>query len=272
MKPNTPKPPGKIDYSPLLRAILMPVAWSLGLALVVFLFSAAVKTRSPKVAAQPPRVLMVGDSLTVGKFGEVFGNYLVDAYGARNVALYASCGSSPENWLRSESTFYTKCGYREKTPSSSLYGDPMHHATPKLERLVAQQQPNILFVQLGTNWMDRLLSSNSAREAEMRSYLDRFVSAARSQSGSVRIVWIMPPDSSRYSKRVQGVVENLIRGASRKYKQFDVIPSRDLTRYVPGKTGGDGVHYNNEASTDWANRVINRLKSRSSMAGIYMAR
>jgi hypothetical protein len=275
MKPNIPKRPAKTDWSPVVRAALIPMAMALALALVVLLFAAAVKTLSPKVAAQSPRVLLVGDSLSVGKFGEVLGDYLVDTYGSNNVAIYASCGSSPENWLRSEPTFFSKCGYRERTPRGMVYVDfdhgrpPRHVATPKLERLIAEHRPNILFVQLGTNWMDRLISGDAAKQAETKDYLDRFVTAAHSQGGaSRRIIWIMPPDSSHFSKRVQGTVESLIRSASRRDK-FEVIPSRDLTRYVPGKTGSDGVHYNSEASTEWARGVITRLRSKSSMGGIY---
>src|SRR5205823_1255615 len=183
--------------------------------------------------------------------------------------VYASCGSSPEQWLRAEPIFYTKCGYREQTPGRYIVVDfdhgrrPRAMATPKLERLIAEQRPTILIVQLGTNWMDRLMSGDSAKEAEAASYLDRFVAAAHASPGTVRqITWIMPPDSSHFSKRVQGRVEALIRRGSVR-DHFDVIPSRDLTHYVPGKTGGDGIHYNSEASTEWANRVILRLKRKS---------
>src|SRR6478672_4776459 len=48
-----------------------------------------------------PRVLMVGDSLTVGGFGDAMQGYLLGRLGSNNVAVYASCGSSPEHWMRS---------------------------------------------------------------------------------------------------------------------------------------------------------------------------
>src|SRR3954452_4848435 len=41
----------------------------------------------------PPSIVMVGDSLSVGKFGEVVQVHLSQKY---PVAAYASCGSSPE--------------------------------------------------------------------------------------------------------------------------------------------------------------------------------
>jgi hypothetical protein len=38
------------------------------------------------------------------------------------VAFFASCGSSPENWLQNERVFHTRCGYREKTPTTEYFG------------------------------------------------------------------------------------------------------------------------------------------------------
>src|ERR1700722_13536135 len=69
---------------------------------------------APKQA--PPRVLMIGDSLTVGPFGESVEQYLETRLGRSNFALFGSCGSSPENWLHAEPDYYTKCGYREASP------------------------------------------------------------------------------------------------------------------------------------------------------------
>ena len=273
MKPNIPENRSRTDWSPAPRSILVPVLFILSLALVALLVMAA-KPRTPKVAAAPPKVLMVGDSLSVGKFGEMLHDYLVSTYGEKNVAVYASCGSSPEQWLRAEPIFYTKCGYREQRPGRYIFVDfdhgrrPRAVATPKLEKLVAEQRPAVLIVQLGTNWMDGLMTGNPAKQVEILSYLDRFIAAAHAPPGTVRqIIWIMPPDSSHFSKRVQGTVETLIRRASVK-DRFDVIASRDLTHYVPGKTGADGVHYNSEASAEWANRVILRLKRKSTLAGL----
>jgi len=180
------------------------------------------------------------------------------------VALYASCGSSPEHWLRSEPTFVTKCGYREQTPKRTIVLEtrPKLVVTPKLEDLVAIYRPSIVVVQLGTNWMDRLISPSPEKEAECSSILDRFVAAARSQPGVARqIIWISPPDSSHFSQRTQRTVQALIRSASKR-DNFEIIDSREMTHYVVGKSGGDGVHYNSQAAADWANRVIQRLSRR----------
>ena len=70
--------------------------------------------------------------------------------------------------------------------------------------------------------------------------------------------WITPPDSSRYSKTVETRVQNLITGAAEK-DSFEIIDSSRMTHYVPGKSGGDGVHYNSAAAKEWANQVTREL-------------
>jgi len=212
-------------------------------------------------------VLMIGDSLTVGGFGEAVEGYLLHRFGSKNVAIFASCGSSPEHWVRSGPNYITKCGYREQTPRSSIVYDfergrrPKRFLTPKLEDLVAKFRPRTVIVQLGTNWMDGMHSNPARDESTYGEILDRFVAAIHSEPNTVRkIIWITPPDSSRYSKAVQRRVTNLIKTASRRHS-FEIIDSSRLTHYVRGQSGGDGVHYNKTAAQEWANRVTRELDS-----------
>lgn len=209
------------------------------------------------------RILFIGDSLSVGAFGEAVQRHLARVYGPQNVASYASCGSSPENWLASEPGFYTKCGYRQSTPDRApVFRDflnghaPRATLTPKLEILVRRHDPTVVVVQLGTNWMDRGMS-----DAQISSITDRFVRAARS-AGARQIVWIEPPDSSAFRRR-QDRIHRLIQAAARR-EHFDVIDSRELTHYTPGRTGGDGIHYNTEASRAWAERLNPKLDAKLS--------
>jgi hypothetical protein len=215
----------------------------------------------PRTPPGPTRVLMIGDSLSVGAFGESVQQHLAQKFGPRNVAAYASCGSSPENWLADEPAFYTKCGYREATPDRrpilrqwSNGRPPRATLTPKLEGLVRRHRPTTIVVQQGTNWMDRDLS-----DAEISNFTRRFIRAARAPWVR-QIIWIAPPDHSAL-RNTQARIHRLINEAARR-DGFDVIDSRQLTRYVPGKTGGDGVHYNSESSRMWAARVNAALDTR----------
>jgi hypothetical protein len=248
----------KKAWPTVLQPLLLLLAILVGV--VSFVLVASGKSKSTKTPeGPPPSILMVGDSLSVGKFGEVVQGHLAQKY---PVAAYASCGSSPEHWLSGEPAFITKCGYRQHTSETDVFRDfvngrhPKPTLTPKLTALIRKHKPTILVVQLGTNWMDRSLS-----DAQMSTYLDRFVSEAR--RGSVQeIVWITPPDSSRLRK-TQGRVHALIRQAARR-DNFQLVDSREVTHYVAGKTGGDGIHYNSEASEAWARRIQNDLDSKLS--------
>src|SRR6266403_4822780 len=249
MKPDTPKVRGKKIWSPMIRG----VSFSLCLLVVIGSFVLANKQQKPSPPPPPPKVLIIGDSLSVGGFGEVVREHLEHEFGRQNVAFFASCGSSPENWLQNEPVFHTRSGYREKTPTTDVYRDyhngkrPPAMATPKIETLIERYKPTIVIVQLGTNWMDQTLSDD-----HIRALLARFVSAAH--RGNTRtMIWIGPPDSSRFSK-VQNRIYRLIQQSVP--RGDPVIDSRRFTRYLMGKTGGDGVHYNSESGEAWARRVI----------------
>jgi hypothetical protein len=209
------------------------------------------------------RVLMIGDSMTVGGFGESMQDYFLRRFGRNNVAVYAACGSSPEQWLRSGPEFLTKCGYREQTPQRAILYDfvdgkpPQPVVTPKLEDLIGSLRPTTLVVQLGTNWMDD--GNSIGDESNYRQILDRFVAAVREGPNTVRqIIWITPPDSSRYSGEVQSSVRELIKSAAQKYS-FQMIDSSRMTHYVLGRSGSDGIHYNSEEAKQWAALVTREL-------------
>ncbi len=132
------------------------------------------KTLNTDIRAAKPSILFIGDSLSAGPFGEAVQQHLVQQYGVLNVAAYASCGSSPEHWLEGEPGFYTRCGFRVAAPGQPpFYTDGstrVRKLTPKLETLVKRHRPQVVIVQLGTNWMDRNLTA-----AQMNSFADRFI-------------------------------------------------------------------------------------------------
>ena len=231
------------------------VVFSLALLVVIGSFVLAnkfQKPRKPSALPLPPKVLIIGDSLSVSGFGDAVREHLEHEFGRQNVAFFASCGSSPESWLQDEKVFYTRCGYREKTPTSDIYSDyhkgkkPPPTATPKIETLIERYKPTIVIVQLGTNWMDQTLPDDYIRHV-----LSRFVSSVHGDSIR-RMIWIGPPDSSRFSK-VQNRIYQLIQQSLP--RGDPVIDSRRFTRYIMGKTGGDGIHYNRESGEAWAKPV-----------------
>jgi hypothetical protein len=253
-----------------LAALVAAVAQSPMQAVEPVIASAATGGQLMKAALMtkkdPVRVLMIGDSMTVGGFGESMQAFLQRNYG--KVALYASCGSSPESWLKGETAYVTKCGYRKFTPAAKYYTDytsghkPSPTVTPKLEDLLAYHQPSIVIIQLGTNWMDALESKNFATEApKYNAILARFAVPLANARSVKQIIWITPPDSTRYSSSTERNVDQLIRTAARRYG-YTVVNSANMTHYIAGRTGGDGVHYRNEDAYAWAANVGRELRTK----------
>lgn len=211
----------------------------------------------------PVKVLIIGDSLSFGPFGEELETLLRSHLGKDEVALVASCGSSPENWISRTSVFVTKCGYRVSTPVESRkedFGDggkkPRPIRTPKIRTILAQYLPETLFVQLGTNWMDQLPDREDSSGEAARKLVADFVSEVRERSPSTRIIWILPPESSRYGKKAKDAVEQWILRAAAD-EGFEATRSREMTGpYEQGKTGRDGIHYSKEAAHAWARLVF----------------
>jgi len=119
MKRDTPRARDKKHWSLMIRT----VSFSLGLLVIIGSFVLANKFQKPQKPGPPPpppKVLMIGDSLSVGGFGEAVREHLEQECGRQNVAFFASCGSSPESWLQDERVINTRCGYREKTPTTDI--------------------------------------------------------------------------------------------------------------------------------------------------------
>ncbi|MEI6072627.1 MAG: SGNH/GDSL hydrolase family protein [Verrucomicrobiae bacterium] len=217
--------------------------------------------RFPKVSP-PVKILLIGDSLSFGSFGEALEGFLRQRYKASEICVFASCGSSPEHWLETGPTFLTPCGYRESTPDGAWKEDfanghrPRPVRTPKIPEILARISPRTVVVQLGTNWMDRLPAAPNQDGAACKQIIRQFIKELRAQQPPpARIVWILPPDSSKYPAAVKDEVDRWISECAKELG-FQTINSRRITgRYLQGKTGNDGVHYNDAEGAKWAKSV-----------------
>ena len=233
-------------------------------AAVVCLLTACTARTETAMSPQPVKVMLIGDSLSVGPFGRALETALQARFGRGGVCVFASCGSSPEDWLPGKPVFVTKCGYRQTTPSGSISREyqngkrPPPVRTPKLPQIFDDWRPQLVIVQLGTNWMDHLTAADRRDGRSYRRHIRDFVREVRRDADPV-IVWVMPPDSSKYPLRVHEAVERWIREESIP-SRFRTIDSRLFTApYRDGKTGGDGVHYGDAAGRRWARRVMGQI-------------
>lgn len=223
----------------------------------------------PKVPlSNKPRVLIVGDSLTVGGFGASMEGIFIKGFGADKLEVYGCCGASVEHYLKDEPVFMCKCGYRETTKRTRVLDNwqggrrPRAFPTPKLATLLNKHRPEVVIVQLGTNNFDTLLKKGASAMARQQEYFDRLASEMVNTTRTVkRAIWVSPPDSTKYPANIEKTVDNMIAKAARKHGIY-VINSSKLTRYVMGESGTDGVHYHTKPAEEWAKKVrleLNRI-------------
>ncbi|MEJ6568579.1 MAG: SGNH/GDSL hydrolase family protein [Akkermansiaceae bacterium] len=224
--------------------------------------------RGGKALSKKPRVLIVGDSLTVGGFGASLEDIFIKAFGTDKVEVYGCCGASVEHYLKDHPVFTCKCGYRETTKRTKVLDNwqngrkPRAFPTPKLATLLTKHRPEVVIVQLGTNNFDTLVKKGASCMAQQQEYFDRLASEMVTSTGTVkRAIWVTPPDSTEYPAHIEKAVDNMIVKAAKKHGIY-VIHSSKHTRYVMGKSGTDGIHYHTKPAEEWAKKVrleLNRI-------------
>ena len=251
---------------PSVRIILFLLAITMPLASTAFCYAVWPK---PASLLSPKKVLMVGDSLSVGPFGDRMQEFLISTFTETQVGYIAACGSSPEHWLQSEPAFISKCGYRIKNPKDSSKSQvgrfedgrpPKPYPVPKLETTLSYWKPDLVIVQLGTNWFDVLAESQSETViASLDAILDHFAQVVAKSPSHPKLIWVTPPDCYKFRK-VQSLVTSAIKRAAAR-NQFRVVDSSKMIQYEPGKSGGDGVHLATASADAWAEKVKQQLRS-----------
>lgn len=210
---------------------------------------------SQRLIGPNDRVLHIGDSHTVGIYGQEMDKHLRST-GAK-VETYGSAGSSPQWWLTGQATRSGFFGKDEtgKTDAPRDWKQP--HATPKLPNLMQRFQPNVVVFSLGAN----LLGANAETiEKQVKSV------AEIAKANGAKIIWVGPPDGreSKKPSSKQNALYQALEKAASQYGTF--IDSRPLTEYPA--TGGDGVHYwgkeGSKTAKSWASHVFEQIQDSGS--------
>lgn len=220
------------------------------LLLLCFIFScsAFAKEKTEKIFKPKPispRILMIGDSHSVGIFGHKLTELIKTAAPKVELMAVASCGSEPHWWLTGKSTH---CGLRTLYPNG--FDNTIHNApTPKIADLLNLTKPKMTIVQLGSNLV---LLSPQEREIYTQAMLDVI-----KQSGG-QCIWISAPDSRKLSSVDLQAVHDMLKTVTKK-NHCKLIDSRKYTKYP--SAGGDGLHYGGQEggliATQWAEKVFN---------------
>lgn len=240
-----------------------------GFLIAISLLICGCSSGAPQPAKVPlsgkPKTLIVGDSLTVGGFGEELEQIFTRKFGADKVAVFGCCGASVEHFLKDHPVFICTCGYRETTREKRILDNweggqkPGPFPVPKLANLIKKHQPEIVILQLGTNNFDTLIKEGPEALADQTQYFERLAKEMVTTTRTVRrAIWVTPPDSSKYPPKIEQAVNHMIEKAARKH-EVHVIDSSQLTKYTMGKTGTDGVHYHTKPAKEWVEKVHRKL-------------
>lgn len=222
-------------------------------ALAVFL-SAFSCEKAVAVAAEKPKILYLGDSMSIGAFGQTLDTSLRAA--GFDVHTVVAGGASPYYWLKNYQALPCTIGFWEKSPTTERRVGYVR-AVPKLEDLMEAAKPRVVVVQTGINLYATLRSKRRTKEenvGEVRSLIEQM--CASIATGGATSYWVLPPHSheERYSMELQDELGSLMRSTVEKFDGV-VFESQKVTRFVDPYPATDGIHYGPEEARGWAAKV-----------------
>jgi lysophospholipase L1-like esterase len=204
-------------------------------------------------SAQPPkitvgsRVLIIGDSQTVGPYGKTI-DELARATGA-TVSTHASWGASPPWYFSGQDT------YKYWTHDSAGHEETrMNTATPKLNELLAAERPDVVVVTMGGN----MIASN-ASQADVTMQVSQIGNAVT--ASGAELIWVGPPKYDP-QKRTPELVDQFYQKLENIVPEFgSLIDSRP---HISEYAGTDGLHYSGnkgeKIARQWANGVFQDIQ------------
>ncbi len=224
----------------MLRALIRHLGW---LCWLVSLAS----------AQAAPRVLYLGDSLSMGAFGTTLDGRLR----AAGMEVYTSVtgGATPYYWLSEFPAEEADIGHWRKTPQEDARFKQLP-ATPKLEALMADLKPTAVIVQTGVNLYAVLRSKRTTpaeAQTKVLSLLTKMAEAVTSRGAA--LYWITPPTShaERYEPALQhSMLELTQRAVAKSGRIFD---SYAVTTWKDPYPETDGIHYGPTEAAAWAEVV-----------------
>lgn len=210
--------------------------------------------RSADATSGHARVLYLGDSLSIGTFGQTFDSALRSS--GFQVHTVVAGGASPYYWLKQYQPLPCTIGFWEKSDTSERRVGYVR-AVPKLQDLISEIRPKVVVVQTGINLYATLRSKRRPAEENVREVtglIDQMCYAI-AESGAISY-WVLPPHSheERYPKELQAQLAGLMREVVAKY-EGTVFESQKVTRFVDPYPATDGIHYGPTEARGWAEKV-----------------
>ena len=196
-------------------------------------------------AAEPPRILFIGDSHSVGPFGQELDRLLRET--GASVLTRAVCASAPRSWVAGTRHH---CGFFYRDADGATRRGTKEASTPPLAGLLSQHNAAWTVVQLGGNLHGGAPATVKAQVGDL---------ARRVAEAGSKCLWVGPPNRRDNGGGFDAWYAAIKEGAD-PYCVF--LDSRPVTPYPP--MGGDGIHYGGPAGTAtakaWAAAAERRMR------------
>ena len=234
----------------------------------------------PVLESKGMRMLYLGDSMSLGGFGDRLDHLLRIESEISQLHTYLACGVFPLSWTQIPpfAGAKTGCGYCSIVPGyhplqpqrfDDVHGKPSgnvpsSHPVPKIEHLLQSVQPEVWVLQLGNNFFSCFKDKRSIQEDYHRKYIRSlttpFLRHLLTASPSLkRIYWITPPQAGSVSWEIQDFVYNEIAYCAADFATL--IDSRKLTHYPYKVMDRDQEHFWGGEAEQWAERVHQQILS-----------
>jgi hypothetical protein len=212
------------------------------IAVFSLVFANALSFASSNHLPAEPRILIIGDSHSVGPFGHLLVDELKQL--SPRTSLYASCGTVASSWFLGSKT---KCGFYFRTEQDKVL-EGRNGNTPKLPGMISTMKPDLLVVELSGNYLKGFDQASAV--ADMKKMIDLI------KQQPIACLWVSAPDSRTNRQERSRIFSWVMEAVG---DRCTVVDGRAHTRYP--ETGGDGVHYFREADVrEWVDAVANEAK------------
>lgn len=217
-------------------------------------FQAVPASTADSTAVNAARILYLGDSLSIGAFGQTFDSALRSS--GFQVHTVVAGGASPYYWLKQYQALPCTIGFWEKSETTERRVGYVR-AVPKLQDLISEVRPKVVVVQTGINLYATLRSKRRPAEEnirEVQGLIDQMCYAI-AEGGAISY-WVLPPHSheERYPKDLQDQLAGLMREVVEKY-EGTVFDSQKVTHFADPYPATDGIHYGPAEARGWAEKV-----------------
>jgi len=214
-------------------------------SLILSLFGGApaFASHSFVAGASDPRILVIGDSHSVGPFGRALSDALKTV--TPKSSIYASCGSVVSSWFLGSRT---RCGYFFRNEVNEISHGKIGN-TPKIPGMLKTLKPDLLVVELSGNY------ARDFSPAEAIADMQKLVKLI--EELPMQCLWISAPDSRKNPEIRSKIYSWVVEAVGHRCA---VLNAQEHTQY-PAE-GGDGIHYWREADVqEWVDAVMSKIRA-----------